>query len=100
VVRICRAASDVWLGNINLPEQYASLVEWASQSKSAGAFLPLPGDFDSLRFNPFRPMNNRGTQKWTKILPAAAFCWQGGAAKLFNGSLVPGADAMMAPRYL
>jgi len=54
VVRICGAASDVWLGNINLREQYAILVEWASQSKSAGAFLPLPESLDSLRFNPFR----------------------------------------------
>lgn len=54
VVRITGPASDVWLGNINRLEQYISLVEWASQSKAEGAFLPLPGGFDSLRFNPFR----------------------------------------------
>ena len=39
---------------ISRSEQYVSLVEWASQSKAAGAFLPLPEGFDSLRFNPFR----------------------------------------------
>jgi cobaltochelatase CobN len=54
VVRICGAASDVWLGNITRREQYASLVEWALQSKVAGAFLPLPEPLEVLRFNPFR----------------------------------------------
>ena len=54
VVRICGAASDVWLGNITQREQYATLVDWASQSKLAGVFLPLPEPLDVLRFNPFR----------------------------------------------
>jgi hypothetical protein len=54
VVRISGSATDVWLGKISRSEQYISLVEWASQSKAAGAFLPLPERFDSLRFNPFR----------------------------------------------
>jgi hypothetical protein len=54
VVRISGSATDVWLGKISRSEQYISLVEWASQSKAAGAFLPLPEGFDSLRFNPFR----------------------------------------------
>jgi hypothetical protein len=54
VVRISGSGTDVWLGKISWSEQYVSLVEWASQSKAAGAFLPLPKRFDSLRFNPFR----------------------------------------------
>jgi hypothetical protein len=54
VVRVSGSATDVWLGKISRSEQYISLVEWASQSKAAGAFLPLPEGFDSLRFNPFR----------------------------------------------
>ena len=54
VVRISGSGTDVWLGKISRSEQYVSLVEWASQSKAAGAFLPLPERFDSLRFNPFR----------------------------------------------
>ena len=54
VVRICGSAGDIWLGNINRREQYAELVAWAVMSKASGAFLPLPEDFDSLRFNPFQ----------------------------------------------
>jgi hypothetical protein len=54
VVRISGSGTDVWLGKISRSEQYVSLVEWASQSKAAGAFLPLPERFDGLRFNPFR----------------------------------------------
>ena len=53
VLRISGSTNDVWLGNITRFEQYASLVEWASQSKVVGSFLPLPKDFDELRFDPF-----------------------------------------------
>ncbi len=55
VVRVSGHSSDVWLGNVNRPEQYVTLVDWASESKLAGCFLPLPEGFESLRFNPFRP---------------------------------------------
>jgi hypothetical protein len=53
VVRISGPSSEVWIGNIAGPEQYTRLAEWADQSKIAGAFLPLPQEFESLRFNPF-----------------------------------------------
>lgn len=53
VVRISDAYTDAWLGNINRLDQYTDLVEWASRSKEAGGFLPLPEGFKGLRFNPF-----------------------------------------------
>lgn len=53
VVRISGPSIEVWLGNINGAEQYAKLVDWADQSRITGVFLPLPGEFESLRFNPF-----------------------------------------------
>jgi len=54
VVRISGPSAEIWIGNIDRREQYAGLVEWASESKAAGVLLPLPDGFDSLRFNPFR----------------------------------------------
>lgn len=56
VVRISDTSTDTWFGNITRLEQYSDLVEWASQSKAAGAFLPLPEGFQSLRFDPFFPV--------------------------------------------
>ena len=53
VVRISGARGEVWLGNINGTEQYTRLLEWADRSKIAGAFLPLPEEFQGLLFNPF-----------------------------------------------
>jgi len=53
VVRISGPSSEVWLGNINGTDQYTRLVDWADQSRIAGAFLPLPDEFEGLRFNPF-----------------------------------------------
>lgn len=53
VVRISGPSSEVWLGNISGTDQYARLVEWADQSRIAGTFLPLPDEFEYLRFNPF-----------------------------------------------
>jgi len=58
VVRISGHSTEVWLGNVSRFEQYVSLVDWAAESKSAGALLPLPEGFDSLRFNPFTPLAN------------------------------------------
>jgi hypothetical protein len=55
VVRISGPSSEVWIGNIDGPDKYTRLVEWADQSKIAGAFVPLPDEFVSLRFNPFSP---------------------------------------------
>jgi hypothetical protein len=54
VVRISGPSAEIWIGNIDRREQYAGLVEWASESKAAGVLLPLPDGFDCLRFNPFR----------------------------------------------
>jgi len=56
VVKVSGPNFEVWLGNISHFEQYASLLEWAEQCKAAGAFLPLPSDFDQFRFSPFEPV--------------------------------------------
>ena len=58
IVRISGPSCELWLGNINRFEQYSNLVEWASQSKAAGGFLPLPAHFDALRFDPFQAATN------------------------------------------
>ena len=55
VVRISGPTAEIWIGNLDRREQYASLVEWASESKAAGTLLALPESFDSLKFSPFRP---------------------------------------------
>jgi cobaltochelatase CobN len=54
VVKISGAEEDVWLGNITEFSQYRDLVDWAAESKAAGALLPLPRAFAALRFDPFR----------------------------------------------
>ena len=57
VVSISDSFESVWLGNINRFEQYEALVDWASESKAAGTLLPLPAEFETLRFNPFSRTN-------------------------------------------
>lgn len=54
VVSISSPAGSVWLGNIRHFQQYADLVDWALQSKAAEELLPLPREFEELRFDPFR----------------------------------------------
>ena len=54
VVRVSGPSAEIWLGNIDRRDQYACLVEWASESKTVASLLPLPEDFHRLRFNPFR----------------------------------------------
>ena len=54
VARVSAPGFEIWIGKIEKFEQYSSLVEWASQSKAAGALLPLPETFDQLRFDPFQ----------------------------------------------
>jgi hypothetical protein len=54
VVSIASSGGYIWLGNIRHFHQYASLVDWASQSKTAETLLPLPPEFEELRFDPFR----------------------------------------------
>src|ERR1039457_1629966 len=54
VVSIASSGGYIWLGNIRHFHQYASLVDWASQSKAAETLLPLPPEFEELRFDPFR----------------------------------------------
>jgi cobaltochelatase CobN len=54
VVRISGPSAEIWIGRIDRHEQYAGLVEWASESKAAGLLLPLPEGFEQLKFNPFR----------------------------------------------
>jgi hypothetical protein len=46
-------ASDVWLGNFQRFEQDAILVDWAAESKAAGALGPLPESLEPHRFTPF-----------------------------------------------
>lgn len=71
VVRISAAGTDTWLGRLERFSQYGALVEWASGSVAAGSCLPLPEEFDCLRFSPFLPVailntdhltGQRGTQ--------------------------------------
>ena len=57
VVSISNSTSRVWLGNINHFEQYEALVNWASESRNAGTLLPLPTEFETLRFDPFLRKN-------------------------------------------
>lgn len=54
VVRISDRSGDVWLGGIDRFQLYSELADWASRSNEAGALLPLPEQFEELRFNPFR----------------------------------------------
>ncbi len=54
VVRISDAGNDTWLGKVERFEQYEALVDWAAESMVAGSCLPLPEDFDVIRFTPFR----------------------------------------------
>jgi cobaltochelatase CobN len=53
VVKVSGPDFEMWLGKISRFEQYSSLVDWAEQSEAAGALLPLPDDFNGLRFNPY-----------------------------------------------
>jgi hypothetical protein len=55
VITISDASGSVWLGNIEHMHQYQALVDWASQSKTAGILLPLPEELATSRFDPFRP---------------------------------------------
>ncbi|HUE00869.1 MAG TPA: (2Fe-2S) ferredoxin domain-containing protein [Bryobacteraceae bacterium] len=59
VVKVSSSDGDVWLGNITHFRQYRDLVDWASQSKIAGRLLPLPKEFQELRFFPFVEINGR-----------------------------------------
>lgn len=54
VVRITDADHDTWLGRVERFEQYAALVDWATESVAAGSCLPLPEQFDHVQFDPFR----------------------------------------------
>ena len=53
VVKVSGPATEVWLGNIQRFGQYASLAEWAGESKAAGALAPLPETFEPHNFNYF-----------------------------------------------
>lgn len=55
VVSISNSAGTMWLGNVRHSWQYEALLDWASRSKAADALLPLPSEFEQLRFDPFRP---------------------------------------------
>jgi hypothetical protein len=55
VVKISGPGFEAWLGQIQRPEQYSSLVNWACESRAIGSLLPLPGEFENLHFDPFRP---------------------------------------------
>jgi cobaltochelatase CobN len=54
IVRISGPYDEIWLGKIDRREQYESLVEWATASRASGVLLPLPEEFERLRFSPFR----------------------------------------------
>jgi cobaltochelatase CobN len=54
VVKISVPGFEAWLGQIQRPDQYSSLVKWACESKAIGWLLPLPDEFEKQRFDPFR----------------------------------------------
>jgi cobaltochelatase CobN len=54
VVKISAPGFEAWLGQIQRPDQYSSLVKWACESKAIGWLLPLPDEFEKQRFDPFR----------------------------------------------
>lgn len=54
VVNITDREGQIWLGNIREMHQYEILIDWAARSKEAGRLLPLPLEFESARFEPFR----------------------------------------------
>jgi hypothetical protein len=54
VVKISSPDDEIWLGNITRSRQYRDLVDWASQSEISGRLLPLPKEFEELRFEPLR----------------------------------------------
>lgn len=54
VVTVSSSSESIWLGNIRHFRHYLALVDWASLTKAAERFLPLPQEFDELRFDPFR----------------------------------------------
>jgi hypothetical protein len=58
VVKVSSPDGDIWLGNITDFRHYRDLVDWASQSKAFGKLLPLPKEFEELRFDPFRRASN------------------------------------------
>jgi hypothetical protein len=63
VVKIAGPANEVWLGNLHRFDQYATLVDWAAESKEAGALKPLPDSFTSHRFDPFGKSADAGAAK-------------------------------------
>jgi hypothetical protein len=69
VIRISGPANDIWLGSINPFQPYSSLVGQAEQSKAAGALLPLPPNFEELRFDPFirRAESNVNSGLWIAV---------------------------------
>jgi cobaltochelatase CobN len=54
VVSVSDDTGSVWLGQLKELVQYLGLLEWASRSKEAGMLLPLPDEFEELRFDRFR----------------------------------------------
>jgi cobaltochelatase CobN len=54
VANISSAKQTVWLGRLRDFAHYTALVEWALASREAGHALPLPGELNQLRFDPFR----------------------------------------------
>jgi (2Fe-2S) ferredoxin len=56
VVTVSNYSGSVWLGGIVHFDQYQALVEWASRSKAAGKFVPLPEELAGFRFDPFWPI--------------------------------------------
>jgi hypothetical protein len=54
VLKIDLGDRTIWLGKIERFDQYRDIVDWASQSKTAGRLLPLPEDLAGHAFDPFR----------------------------------------------
>lgn len=47
VVAIVTRTETVWLGNISRRDQYQSLLDWASRSKSVGRAVGIPSELQA-----------------------------------------------------
>ena len=60
VVTVASAEETVWLGGFRKFAQYAALLEWALATSEAGRALPVSGELNELRFDPFRRADSVG----------------------------------------
>jgi hypothetical protein len=72
VASISSAKQTVWLGRLRDFAHYTALLEWALASREAGHALPLPGDLNELRFDPFRREDSVPVAATAEVVESAA----------------------------